>query len=59
MREAYRKNKPTYVKQLDTTQRYALMYILVDQKVTDFVQIENSMIKLNKKLINKINSNND
>ena len=59
IREAYRKNKPTFAKQVDTPRRYALMYILVDQNITDYAQIEKSMIKLNKKLISKLCTAND
>lgn len=59
IREAYRKNKPTFAKQVDKPRRYALMYILVDQNITDYAQIEKSMIKLNKKLISKLCTAND
>ena len=58
IREAYRKNKPQYKEQEDTAKRYALMYVLVDQKITDYDLIERSMVKLNKKLITKITSSN-
>ena len=59
IREAYRKNKPTFAKPVDTPRRYALMYILVDQNIIDYAQIEKSMIKLNKKLISKLCTAND
>ena len=59
IREAYRKNKPSYTMQVDTPQRYALMYILVDQNITEYDHIQRSIVKLNKKLIKKISSTND
>lgn len=58
IREAYRNNKPHFTKQEGTAERYALMYILVDQNITDYDLIERSIIKLNKKLITKITSSN-
>ncbi len=59
MREAYRKNKPAHPEQVDSPQRYALMYILVDQQISDYTLVEKAMIKLNTKLIKKINPSND
>lgn len=59
IREAYRKNKPVCPEQVDAPRRYALMYILVDQQISDYALVEKAMIKLNKKLITKINKAND
>ncbi len=59
IREAYRQNKPVIEERRDKSKRYALMYILVDQNITEYHQIEKAMIKLNAKLINKISKVHD
>lgn len=50
MREAYRLNKPKLIGQ----KKYAFMYILLDKSISDYASIEQSLIKLNKKIANKI-----
>lgn len=47
VREAYRQNKP---KSGGHYQSMAIMYILIDAHITDYVVIEKAMVRLNRKL---------
>ncbi len=50
IREAYRQNKPAPISTMNSVQKYALMYILVDQNITDTPTLVHAMIKINRKL---------
>ena len=54
IREAYRKHKPVINEEINLTHSYALMYILVDRKVSSYETILRAVKKVNQRFTEAI-----